>query len=278
MKKKNKTIFLIILFLCMVCFLTIGIILIKKVVEELSLSTRKSTGYNDVRYLCLDDYYDPNDDLSMQRGMRAFVSDVDDEKAFIEKFLNGEGFTEKIFNYSETKVIIGDKDDEEVFIFFINVDKDEYPKIAYGFKYSLNDSVRVAKYDLSKKGEELFDSMLSLDGEKYDKAYLIRPLLDYQKKEYIKDDEGRIIRIDYSSDPKTYGTYNSSGELYFDGNEMPLYKVYYTTNGSRISYYLYNDKGEFTQFFDFGGMAYKGLDNNPDVEIGIDFETYIFKR
>jgi len=59
---------------------------------------------------------------------------------------------------------------------------------------------------------------------------------------------------------------------------MPLYKVYYTTNGSRISYYLYNDKGEFTQFFDFGGMAYKGLDNNPDVEIGIDFETYIFKR
>lgn len=262
----------------MVCFLTIGIILIKKVVEESSLSTRKSTGYNDVRYLCLDDYYDPNDDLSMQRGMRAFVSDVDDEKAFIEKFLNGEGFTEKIFNYSETKVIIGDKDDEEVFIFFINVDKDEYPKIAYGFKYSLNDSVRVAKYDLSKKGEELFDSMLSLDGEKYDKAYLMRPLLDDQKKEYIKDDEGRIIRIDYSSDPKTYGTYNSSGELYFDGNEMPLYKVYYTTNGSRISYYLYNDKGEFTQFFDFGGMAYKGLDNNPDVEIGIDFETYIFKR
>lgn len=278
MKKKNRIIFVIILFLCVVSFLIIGFFLIKKVVEESLLTTDKSTGYNDVRYLCMGDYYNPNDDLSMQRGMRAFVSNADDEKAFIDNFLNEERFTEKTINYSETKVIIGDKDDEEVFMFFINMNKEDYPKIAYGFKYSLNDSVNVAKYDLSKKGEELFDSMLSLDGEKYEKAYLIRPLLDYQKKEYIKDDEDRIIRIDYSSDPKTYGTYNSSGELYFDENEKPLYKVYYATNGTRISYYLYNDKGEFIQFFDFGGMAYKGLDNNPDVEIGIDFETYIFDR
>ena len=54
----------------------------------------------------MGDYYNPNDDLSMQRGMRAFVSNADDEKAFIDNFLNEERFTEKTINYSETKVII----------------------------------------------------------------------------------------------------------------------------------------------------------------------------
>ena len=31
----------------------------------------------------MGDYYNPNDDLSMQRGMRAFVSNADDEKRII---------------------------------------------------------------------------------------------------------------------------------------------------------------------------------------------------
>ena len=32
------------------------------------------------------------------------------------------------------------------------------------------------------------------------------------------------------------------------------------------------------QIFDFGGMAYKGLEENQDIEIGVDFKTYIFER
>ena len=32
------------------------------------------------------------------------------------------------------------------------------------------------------------------------------------------------------------------------------------------------------QFFDIGGMAYKGLEENGDIAIRYPFETYIFAR
>ncbi|SDB21030.1 hypothetical protein SAMN02910298_00996 [Pseudobutyrivibrio sp. YE44] len=43
-------------------------------------------------------------------------------------------------------------------------------------------------------------------------------------------------------------------------------------------FYHYNNEDELTQIFDFGGMPYKGLEGNSDIEIGIGFDTYLFER
>ena len=65
--------------------------------------------------------------------------------------------------------------------------------------------------------------------------------------------------------------------FYYDSESRPLYRDYYVTNGGRISYYFYDENG-LSMYFDFGGMAYKGMDSNPDIEIGVDMDVYIFDR
>ena len=112
---------------------------------------------------------------------------------------------------------------------------------------------------------------------KYELFDSIKPLLDYQEKTYVKDDN-KIVRVEYSSDPKEYGTYNSSGILYYDELERPFYKSYYSTSGTRYTIYLYNADGEVAQIFDFGFLPYKELEGDPSLDIGIDVTIYFFER
>ena len=230
--------------------------------------------YGIIKHISLSDLYDYEDDESLKNGMWARVDDANAEKEFLSYFFD-DAADMKVIETSTSKVYLGQEDGENIFVFIVN---DEYGNDAYGFRYSLNDAVIEGKYDKTKNGDELFDYMYSLDGEKYFYTDALKPLLDYQEKNYVKDEDGSIVKVEYDSDAYEYGTYNSSGELYFDDKERPLYRLYYVTSGSRFCYYLYNDNDELVQIFDFGGMPYKGLEENPEIAIGVDLSTYIFER
>ena len=230
--------------------------------------------YGIIKHISLSDLYDYEDDESLKNGMWARVDDANAEKEFLSYFFDDEADM-KVIETSTSKVYLGQEDGENIFVFIVN---DEYGNDAYGFRYSLDDAVIDGKYDKTKNGDELFDYMYSMDGEKYLYTDDLKPLLDYQEKNYVKDDDGSIVKVEYDSDAYEYGTYNSSGELYFDDKERPLYRLYYVTSGSRFCYYLYNDNDELVQIFDFGGMPYKGLEENPEIAIGVDLSTYIFER
>ena len=131
---------------------------------------------------------------------------------------------------------------------------------------------------LRGKGEDVFDAIYSLDGTKYPESDFIRPLSDDQEKTYIKNDKNENVKVDYRADPYGEGCYHDNGEVFFDKEGRPWYRDYYMTSGRGISYYLYNEDDELTQYINFGGMAYKGLEENQDIAIGMEFETYIFER
>ena len=42
--------------------------------------------------------------------------------------------------------------------------------------------------------------------------------------------------------------------------------------------YIYNENGQLSILCDFGGMAYKGMEDNPDTEIGFPFKVYYFDK
>ncbi len=86
------------------------------------------------------------------------------------------------------------------------------------------------------------------------------------------------MKVEYSADSKEYGTYNSSGTVYYDERERPFYKSYYSTSGTRYTIYLYNTEGDLNQIFDFGGLPYKELEGDPSLDIGIDVTIYFFER
>ena len=99
------------------------------------------------------------------------------------------------------------------------------------------------------------------------------PLADHQDITYTKNEDGKLVKAEYSSDPKEYGTYDSTGVVYYDENERPVLKEYYTTSGNRYMAYVY-EENKLVMICDFGGMAYKGMDDDPDTEIGMDFSIY----
>ena len=232
--------------------------------------------YKEVKRISLCDLYDYEDDLSLQTGMYSVITDSRSEQAFLSYFYT-ESDEYDVIEKANAKILMGTSDDKNIFVVFFSENDSEYPKYAYGFKYSPDDAIVEAKYDSSKKGEEIFDEVYSLDGVKYELFDSIKPLLDYQEKTYVKDDN-KIVRVEYSSDPKEYGTYNSSGILYYDELERPFYKSYYSTSGTRYTIYLYNADGEVAQIFDFGCLPYKELEGDPSLDIGIDVTIYFFER
>ena len=232
--------------------------------------------YKAVKCISLCDLYDYEDDLSLQNGMYSVITDSKSEEAFLTCFYT-ESDNYDVIEESDAKILKGASDGKNVFVVFFSENYAEYPKYAYGFKYSPDDAIVEAKYDSSNKGEEIFDEVYSLDGVKYELFDSIKPLLDYQEKTYVKDDN-KIVRVEYSSDPKEYGTYNSSGILYYDELERPFYKSYYSTSGTRYTIYLYNAEGEVAQIFDFGCLPYKELEGDPSLDIGIDVTIYFFER
>ena len=233
--------------------------------------------FSNVRYFSLTDTYDYEDDSTLKNGMCMELEDSVSENQFLSYFFK-ESPENVMVEDNKSKVYRGKENDKDVFVAIINGEENqEYPKFAYGFKYSTSDSVIEAKYDVSKKGEEIFDAIYSLDGTKYPKADFIKPLSDNQEKTYFKNDKNENVKVDYRADPYGEGCYSDSGEVFFDKKGRPWYRDYYMTNGRGFSYYLYNEDDELTQYINFGGMAYKGLEENQDIAIGVDFETYIFK-
>ena len=233
---------------------------------------------NNMKYICLADLYDYNDDESLKKGLFCELENMSMEEEFMAYFFSDKENIEDI----ETpfyKVYIENLADKQIFVAIINdTYSEDYPKYAYGFCYSLDDAVIEAKYDATKRGEEIFDTLYSLDGEKYFYTDVIKPNLEYQEKEYIRDSDGNIVKVKYTCDAEKYGTFNSSGELYLDSAGRVIFRGYYTTSADRFTYYLYNDSDELIKIFDFGGMPYKGLEENPDIAIGVDMTTYIFER
>ena len=231
--------------------------------------------YRDIKSVNLIDVYDFDDDSSLENGMHTLVTDEASEKEFLSYFFTDSSQYEVIEDAC-AEVCVGNAEDKNVFVSLVSDGKSEYPKEAYGLKYSPGDAVKEAKYNPYQEGGEVLVGIKSIDGEDYEYIDEITPLLDYQEKEYIREN-GKLLKVEYSSDSEEYGTYNSSGTLYYDSNERPFYKSYYVTSGSKYMFYLYDEKGKLTQIYDFGGMAYKGLEENPDIEIGVDFKTYIFE-
>ena len=210
----------------------------------------------DAKKIDLMSAYDLQDDLSLQNGMRTVVSDAETEEAFLSMFFaEGAESSAEVIEENNSKVYLGADGDEKTFVIFISQADTEYPKQAYGFKYKVDGAEVVGE-------EEFFD--------------LINPLSVDQDKTYVKDDNGATVKVEYTTDPQENGTYNSSGEVFMNAKEMPLYRVYYVTDGSRVSYYLYDEQGKLEQCLDFGGMAFKGMEENPDIEIGVDCQIYLF--
>ena len=121
-----------------------------------------SSSVNLIRYSCLSDCYDYDNDISLQNGMRTIVNNLEEEMVFLSYF----------FLESEEKEVIVDNgielnlrinDNEEIAVFFLNQGDNEYPKLAYGFKYNTDSFAAVATYDASKKGIEMFDEIYSFD-------------------------------------------------------------------------------------------------------------------
>ncbi len=231
----------------------------------------------EIKYIDLSDSYNLNDDSSLQKGMGTLVHDETEQEVFLTYFFS-ESDNQEVIEESGVKVYLGTNDNKYEVVFLFKVGEADFPKYAYGFDYSSCEAIEEDQFDASKEGDSVFDSISSLDGSEYEKLDLIKPLLDYQDKTYSKDENDEIVKVEYTMDAEKYGTYNSSGELFYDNSGRPLYKEYYVTSGTRYTYYLYNEDDKLVQIFDFGGMAYTGLEDNPNIEIGIDFQTYIFER
>ena len=254
----------------------------KKALVLLSCLTFFVTGCShtvlgDLKHFNIVDSYDISDESSMQNGMRTVVADQDAENEFLSYFFSYPS-DKKIIDESTAEVFRETDESDETIVFLFQSGDQEYPKYAYGFKYSLNDWEIVGTFDQYEKGADVLDTFYDLNGGHTDEFGFLKPLMDYQDKKEIKDDNGSVIKVEYSSDSYEYGTYNSSGELYYDSKGRPLYRYYYVTDGSRYSFYLYDKKDSLEQYYDFGGMCYKGLDENPDIEIGIELDTYRFER
>lgn len=236
----------------------------------------KSDSLKDVRYISITDTYDTNDDLSLQRGMRTMVNDVDEENEFLSYFFRERSDVRTIEEESSI-AFVGTSEDDNIFVFLAPIGDEKYPRYAYGFKYSMNNSQAVALFDPSANVDDIYNTICLPDGSAYEYAKLMKPLLDYQDKDFTYDENNNMVKVSYISDPEKYGTFNSSGVLFYDSQNRPLYREYYVTSGERISYYLY-DENNPAVYYDFGGMAYKGMDSNQDIEIGVDLDVYVFDR
>jgi hypothetical protein len=234
----------------------------------------------EVKLVSISDSYDTNDDSTMQNGMYTKLEDSAGEEEFLSYFFEDPSGLQ-IIEDAYAKVYMGMIDDKNIFVALISDEESEpngYPKYAYGFRYSTENAVSEAYYDSSKKGAEVFDTIIAPDGTESWTRKAMKPLWDYQEKTITKNDDGTIAKVEYLSDSKTYGTYNSSGDLYYDKKERPWYRYYYVTSGSRYCFYIYDEEDNILQCLDFGGMPYKVLESNPDIAIGVDVEVYLFER
>ena len=222
-----------------------------------------------------EENYDYNDDSSLKNGIRKMVNNSEEEKEFIDSiFDSGEQY--RSYEYPESTVYLYDSDDESKFVFVTNHKETEYSKEVYGIIVDKKELELEARYDADSTAENIFDNLLALNGKDYSYADCLRPYAEYQETYDYVTKNNQTVSYRYEHDSQIYGTYNSSGIVYVYDNKA-CYKEYYVTSGSKSIYYIYNENGQLSILCDFGGMAYKGMEDNPDTEIGFPFKVYYFE-
>lgn len=224
---------------------------------------------------------DMKNDEDLSESMRTLINSSSEEE-FIAMFLD-DNESKTIVENSVYKMEMGELGDKNSIVFIIKNEEHEYPQIAYGLSYYeskvKNEAIiseTVPGADSSGTKLDIFERIKALDGTEYWGIDFLKPLNAYQDISYIRDNEGKLIKAEYSSDSQIYGSYNSEGVLYYDADENPELKRYYTTGGTRYMAYVY-DENKLIMICDFGGNPYKSLDDNPNIELGMDFKIYFLQ-
>lgn len=219
----------------------------------------------------------PSDGKSPEDSMRTVVNNSSEEEAFISMFITDYDNCIE-YNYPNSDVLVSKNYTKTDMVFLISQNEGfEYPKTAYGCRFKAEDMKLEA---IIKQVPDTVNELeyYSPNGPAYtDQFELLNPYKD--KYEYIDDmydTEGNLIKRTYSSDANEYGTYDSTGTIYYDKDMMPFYKYYYVTSGEHSTFYIRED-GKLKWICDFGGMAYSGMEGNDNIEIGIDFKIYQFR-
>lgn len=214
----------------------------------------------------------------LKKGMCNTIHTSKEADEFLSYFFSDDEAIETI-DFGNAICYTSVKDQEKKFVFFEYYNYEGDDRIyASGCRYNVEDVEFIATYDTNKTGNDLFHS---LAGDTQINSSNFNEMITL-KDEYIKEFSALnhgITSIDYLGEPYNDGQcYHVSGRVYFDNHDKELYRYYYVTDGDHSSYYIYDSNGMLVQFFDIGGMAYKGLEENNDIAIGYPFETYIFAR
>ena len=219
------------------------------------------------------DRFATNNEEDFKKSMRNVINDASEEQEFIKRFI-GENADTTVFENSVYKMVTSESGDKESIVFFVKGEESVYPELAFGLQFDKSEAANEAMLT-DETDKEIFDRITALDGSEYALTDLLRPLTDYQEINYVRDANNKLVKAEYQADPKKYGTYNSTGTLYYDENERPVMKSYYVTSGSADMIYVYDDNGELEMICEFGGMPYGPLEEYPGAEIGFKFSIYL---
>lgn len=221
-------------------------------------------------------YTDVNDMASLECGLRTTASTKSEETDFINSFVPD---CNPIGKYSHplADVLVYEKEAKTYFVFFISQSESSpYPKTAMLCKLdtgNMKPEAILAPDDEKKNDFSYYYN----NGTAYtDENNLLNPYHDKYEYTDTTDDNGKLIKQEYTSDMDVYGTYDSTGVIYYDENEDPFFKYYYVTSGSRFTFYL-RDNEKLKWICDIGGMAYSGMEGNDDIEIGTLFKIYRYE-
>lgn len=220
---------------------------------------------------------DPNGGKSPENTMRTLVTNSSEADAFVSMFITDYDNCIE-YNYPNSDVFILKNGPETNMVFLISQSEEGgYPKTAYGCRYKTEDMKPEA---IIKQVPDTVNELeyYSPNGPAYtDEFELLNPHKDkYVYTGDMYDAENTLIKRTYTSDSLEYGTYDSTGTIYYDEDMMPFCKTYYVTSGDRTTFYIRED-GTLKWICDFGGMAYSGMEGNDNIEIGIDFKIYQFR-
>ena len=221
-------------------------------------------------------YTDVNDMESLECGLRTTVSTKSEETDFINSFVpDCTPISE--YNHPLADVFVYEHEAETYFVFFISQsESSEYPKTAMLCKMDTENMKPEAILVPDDEKENEFSYYYNNGTAYTDENNLLNPYQDKYEYTDTTDDTGKLIKQEYTSDMEEYGTYDSTGVIYYGENEAPFYKYYYVTSGSRFTFYL-RDNEKLKWICDIGGMAYSGMEGNDDIEIGMLFKIYRYE-
>lgn len=220
-----------------------------------------------------------SDEESLRNSMFIKVTDREEEKSFLKMFFTEEEDCE-VTDYGESVIYSGYTDDAYKIVIVRSAEDAEYPKSAIGFSFKTNDAKKMGSFIRDDSGNFAYDEIqFDDDLELYGDGSFLYPIpqKDYYEVEYEKDENEKLIKAKYSCDSYEYGTYNSSGEVYYNDSEQAVYRVFYNTSGDMNCYWLYDENGALSKYLEYGGSPYTGLKENPGIYAGIDATIYYFE-